>query len=115
MTFFISLLVATLAGLGTGGAGVLVTWLTLHEGMPQLAAQGVNLLFFLFSCGAALCIHAIRTPPFGKLLYVLVPAGLVGAFLGSKLALHLPTQLLRMLFGILLILSGVMGLFSKKE
>ena len=112
---FIAFGVAVLAGMGVGGAGVLVTWLTLVADVPQLTAQGINLLFFLFSSGAALCVHAVRTPVLGKLLYLLIPAGLLGAFLGSRVALWLPTAQLRGLFGILLILSGVMGLFAPRK
>ena len=37
-----------LAGsLGLGGGGVLVLYLVLALGMPQLKAQGINLLFFI--------------------------------------------------------------------
>ena len=43
----VPLLIATLSGLGVGSAGLLVAFLTLCEGMPQLEAQGQNLLFFL--------------------------------------------------------------------
>ena len=36
-----------IASMGLGGGFVLLIWLTLHDGMPQREAQGVNLLFFL--------------------------------------------------------------------
>lgn len=92
-----------------------VIFLTLIQNTPQLAAQGLNLLFFLFSSGAALCVHLFRTPPFWGLLLFLIPAGLLGAWGGTALALYLPQALLRRLFGGLLVVSGVIGIFSKKK
>ena len=38
---------AVAGALGLGGGGVLVLYLTLGMHMPQLRAQGINLLFFL--------------------------------------------------------------------
>ena len=45
IVFFI---IATLSGMGVGSAGLLVVWLTVFDSVPQLAAQGLNLFFFLF-------------------------------------------------------------------
>ncbi len=114
LTVLVTFLVALLSGLGVGSAGLLVIFLTLVEQTPQLQAQGINLLFFLFSSGAALCVHLFRTPPLWLLLLFLIPAGLLGAWWGTALALFVPQALLRKLFGWMLILSGTVGLFQKK-
>ena len=106
---------AILSGLGIGSAGLFVLWLTFAEKMPQLAAQGINLIFFLFSSGAALAIHAFRTPLLWKTIIYLVLFGLLGSMLGVQLATRLPQALLRRLFGMLLVLSGAHGLFSGKR
>lgn len=106
-------LVATLSGLGVGSAGLLVTWLTLVEKMPQMAAQGTNLLFFIFSSGVALTIHAFRTPLLWQSAIVLIVSGLCGSFLGVSLATLLPQALLRRIFGYMLIAAGVIGLFKR--
>ena len=115
LSFFVTLAVALLSGMGTGSAGLLVIFLTLVQGVPQLEAQGLNLLFFLFSAAAALCVHARRTPPYGGLLLLLIPTGLLGARWGTSLALHLPQALLRKIFGWFLILSGGIGLLRKRK
>ena len=114
LTFFVALAVALLSGMGTGSAGLLVIFLTLVQGVPQLEAQGLNLLFFLFSAAAALCVHARRTPPFWGLLPLLIPIGLLGARWGTALALRLPQASLREVFGWFLILSGGIGLLRKR-
>ena len=108
--FFLSLL----SGMGVGSAGLLVTFLTLVEQMPQLSAQYVNLLAFIFSAGASLFIHVFRTPLLFKCILFLLPAGLFGSLLGTRLALILPEQLLRRLFGYLLIGVGSIGIFGRQ-
>lgn len=110
---FISFAVAILSGLGVGSAGLLVVYLTAIEHQAQLTAQGLNLLFFLFSSGAALTVHLLRTPLLFGCILLLLPGGVAGSLLGTALAHRLPEALLRRLFGLLLILSGAAGLFRK--
>ena len=114
LRFFAALLIALLSGLGVGSAGLLVVFLTTVEQLPQLSAQGLNLLFFLCAGSAALCVHLFRTPILWGLLFILLPTGLLGAFFGTLLAPLLPRMLLRHCFGATLILVGVLGLFKKR-
>ena len=115
LTVTVTLVVAMLSGLGVGSAGLLVAYLTLVEGTPQITAQAINLLFFLFSSGAALLIHTLRTRLLWRYILLLIPTGLLGSFLGVYLAGVLPQQLLRRLFGILLIISGSIALFVRRR
>lgn len=114
-TVLVTFLVALLSGLGVGSAGLLVTWLTLVEKSPQIIAQGINLLFFLFSSGAALLVHVFRTPLLWRCIFLLIPPGMLGSLCGVWLTTILPQALLRRLFGILLIVSGTIGLFGTKK
>ncbi|MBQ3482840.1 MAG: TSUP family transporter [Clostridia bacterium] len=114
LTVLIAFLVAILSGLGVGSAGLLVIFLTLVEQLPQLTAQGLNLVFFLFSSGAALTVHLLRTPLLFGCIVLLLPGGLLGSFLGTSLAHLLPEVLLRRLFGLLLIASGAAGLLRTR-
>ena len=115
ITLFATFAVALLSGMGVGSAGLMVIFLTLVQGVPQLEAQGLNLLFFLFSSGAALCVHLFRTPPLWLLLVFLVPTGLLGAWWGTSLALYLPQALLRQIFAWFLILTGALGVFQRRK
>ena len=111
----LSFLVAILSGLGVGSAGLMVVFLTMVYDLPQLTAQGLNLLFFLFSSGAALLVHLLRTPLlFGCILFLL-PGGVLGSLLGTRLVAFLPEELLRRLFGALLIVSGAAGLLRQRK
>ena len=101
--------------MGVGSAGLLVVYLTWVEHLPQLTAQGLNLLFFLFSSAASLILHLLRTPLLYTCILLLLIGGIPGALLGSSLALHLPGDLLRRLFGWMLIASGSIALFKRKK
>ena len=43
------ILIGTLTGMGIGGGGLLVIYLTAVRGMQQLSAKACNLLFFIFA------------------------------------------------------------------
>ena len=110
-----ALVAATLSGLGVGSAGILVLYLTGAQGMPQLAAQGANLIFFL-ACGSISLLFSLRkTPPLWRYQPFLLLGGIPGALLGTALAATLPEGALRLAFGLLLILCGAWGLFGKKK
>ncbi len=114
ITLFVTFLVAVLSGLGVGSAGLLVVWLTLVEGLPQLAAQALNLVFFLSASGGALAVHILRTPLLWGCILLLLPGGFLGCFAGTGLALVLPRIWLQRVFGLLLIAAGALGLFSSR-
>ena len=118
MTFLLVLAafaVAILSGLGVGSAGLLVVFMTTVSQMPQLTAQGLNLIFFLFCSGASLTVHLLRTPILFGCVLLLLPGGLLGSYLGTLLAHAISQALLRRLFGGLLILAGLLGLFGRKK
>ncbi len=106
----VALVIAVLSGMGIGSGGFLVLYLTLAEGMVQLAAQGINLLFFLFSGGASLLVHMRKRRLFGNAILAMSTMGMLGSPLGSLAAAALPSELLRKLFGGMLILSGMLAL-----
>lgn len=106
----IALLVAVLSGMGVGGGGLLIVVLTLFTDTPQLLAQGINLLFFLFSAGASLLIHLRRRTIHYQAVALMAGAGIVGAYLGSRTAPLVQEGLLRWGFGCLLIIGGILSL-----
>ena len=96
-----------LAGLGTGGGSLLILWLTMVLGMEQPIARAINLLFFIPSALIA-CLFRWKQ---GKLeLKKVLPAiitGCISAGLFSMLSGILDLNLLKKLFGILLLITGV--------
>ena len=114
-TAIVWFVIAALSGMGVGSGGLLVIYLTLIEQVPQLTAQGVNLLFFLFASGASLLIHATRRTLYYRTVAVMGLLGAVGAILGSMSAAFLPADVLGKIFGTALILFGIFALRDRKR
>ncbi len=106
---------AVLSGLGVGSGGLLVIYLTLAENYEQITAQGLNLLFFLFSSGAAMFFHVMKRKINYSAVLFLVFFGLFGALLGTLLLKYLGGEAVRKIFGIMLIFSGVVTLKRQKK
>ncbi len=110
-----SFVIALLSGMGIGSGGLLVIYLTFMTDAEQLAAQGANLLFFLFSSGAALLYNIRKRNIYWTAVLFLSLIGILGALFGSFVAGIIPTEILRKLFGIMLTVSGVMALLKKEK
>jgi len=108
-----TLAIAVLSGLGVGSGGLFVIWLTMIEGLNAISARGYNLLFFVFSAGAALVFHALRKRLRARLVIFMAIFASVGTAIGALVGQHISADLLRKLFGALLVVSGGYTLFTK--
>ena len=114
----LSLIFGALAGCGIGGGGLLVIYLTLAKDADQLSAQGINLLFFVFSAAASLAVHLKKRKIDFSLVIPVSAYGIAGAYLGSRAAAVISPVILRKLFGGMLILSAAVTavkMFGKKR
>lgn len=108
----IAFLIATLMGMGIGGGGFLVIYLTLCLNFEQILAQGTNLVFFVFCGTGAVFIHLFKRK-ISLLQVILMSAlGSLGAWLFSRIVNHLDPQIPRIALGVLLIISGVIGIIK---
>ena len=115
ITIIAAAVAGVLSGLGVGSAGLFVLYLTLVLHMEQVAAQGVNLLFFLFSAGASLLLHVReRHIPWGLVVFLVICA-IPGSMLGTYWVSVVDGALLRRMFGGMLVVSGCMTLFKKQR
>ncbi|MBQ9745464.1 MAG: sulfite exporter TauE/SafE family protein [Clostridia bacterium] len=110
----VAFLVSALAGMGVGGGGLFVIYLTFARGADQLSAQGTNLLFFLAGAVPALAVHLRKRKLCLFAMLTVGLAGVCGTLLGAYLIAHTEPGLLRKAFGVLLLLSGAAVLFKKK-
>ena len=104
-----------LSGLGIGGGSLLILWLTIMLGMDQQTARSINLLFFLPSAVIAClfrwkqgCLNIRHVLP-GAI------AGCIAAGIFSFVGLNLDTRVLKKLFGVLLIATGIRELLWKPK
>lgn len=115
--FIVSFLIAVLSGLGIGGGGLFAVYLALFGDAPQLAVQGMNLLFFIFSAGASVTVQLYKQKIAFLSVAIMIVFGVLGVFAGVAAARVLPEEYLRRAFGIMLLAGGILSFRSsiKKE
>ena len=111
LSFCIGALVSVLSGMGVGGGGLLVLWLTFVSSWEITAARGINLLFFCVSALSALPLHAKRRMPDRRAAGLLLLSALPGVFLGQRIASVFSPDMLRHVFGYFLLSAGGYALF----
>ncbi|MCL2300088.1 MAG: sulfite exporter TauE/SafE family protein [Firmicutes bacterium] len=104
-----------LGAMGMGGGGILVIYLTLALGTPQLQAQGINLLFFLPCAAISLVINGLRRLVDWRRALWIALGGLPTTLLGLWIAGKIEIKWLGWIFAGLLIVIGGKELFSKQE
>ena len=102
-----------LAGIGVGGGSLLILWLTLVLEMPYPQARIINLLFFLPSAIVATIFRWKQGKLEIKKVLPAIITGCISAGLCSFLSSHLDLEILKKLFGGLLLITGVRELLYK--
>lgn len=112
MSLILPFLISALMGMGVGGGGLLIIYLTLYLHMPQLSAQGTNLLLFIVAGLASLPLHLKRRKikPWHVLLGVCF--GAIGSVLSSFYLGSLDPKYARISLGVLLIISGSITIYN---
>jgi uncharacterized membrane protein YfcA len=119
MTIFILLLIGLMAGslsglVGLGGGVVIVPALIYFLGMSQHMAQGTSLAVMLPPIGILAVMNYYKSGYVDmKSALILSGAFIIGGFLGSKVAIALPPQTIKKVFGIVVLLVGLKMIFSK--
>lgn len=111
-------LLGFLSGIGVGGGSLLILWLTIVLKMPQETARSINLLFFIPSALVA-CFFRWRQGVLDlKMILPGILSGCIAGALFSRIGAQLDTNLMKKLFGGILIAVGLRELFAgqrKKE
>ena len=117
-TLISAFLIAILSGLGVGGGGLFVIYLVLFTNIPQLQIQGINLAFFLFASTSSIIVHLTKRKIFWSAVAIMSISGTIGTLFGSLISIRTDENILRKIFGAMLIISGILSLksaFSKKR
>jgi len=111
----IGILTGVMAGmLGIGGAIIMIPALVFILGISQQTAQGTSLAVMLPPVGILAAYNYYKAGQVNiKFAIILAIFFLVGSYFGSKLALTLPQNVLKKIFGVLLLLVAIRMLFSK--
>ena len=104
-----------LSGLGIGGGSLLILWLTMVLGTDPMTARSINLLFFipaaLVACGLRIRKGDLKIKP---LLPAMI-AGCAAAAVFSWISAILNVEILKKLFGTVLIAAGLRELLYRSR
>ena len=104
--FFVSIL----TGMGMGSAGLIVIYFSSVRGLPQLEAQGANMMLFIASTLFSLVLQISQKIIKWKTVIIITFFGCVGTFAGFELAKRINGNTVKQCFSLLLIVSGVISL-----
>lgn len=113
------IIVGTAAGIlsglfGIGGGIIIVPALMYLCGFSQLKAQGTSLAILLPPVGILAFLNYYKRGEVNLKAGILICIFLViGAFLGAKLSAVIPANIMKKLFGILMLLISAKLIFSK--
>lgn len=112
LSVIIGFLSGIISGMGIGGGAILIPALTMIYGIEQKLAQGINLVYFLPTAVFALIVHIKNKNVDIKTAAIIGACGIVGAIIGSLLAMKLGGDALRRMFGIFLGLIGIREIYK---
>jgi len=118
MSWFFALLVGAvtgvLSGCGIGGGSLLILYLTAVAGVEQYAAGGANLLYFMCCAPTALISHIRHHRIEWQAVLWCTLCGVITSLAAAYVASIMSTDLLRRLFGVLLLYVGVREVCCKR-
>ncbi|HCT65258.1 MAG TPA: sulfite exporter TauE/SafE family protein [Lachnospiraceae bacterium] len=113
MYVIIGLLSGIISGMGIGGGAVLIPALCFFMNVGQQQAQSINLLFFIPTAVVAIIKHKKEGNIDFSLVKPVIIFGIVGAVVGSLIAVNMDGNILRKLFGGFLLFMGIWEIFKK--
>lgn len=102
-----------LAGLGVGGGSLLIIWLTLVVDMDPGKARTINLLFFLTAAGSVSLFRLRKGIIQWKEILPAIICGCAGAAIFSLIGRIVDQNILKKLFGALLLITGIRELLYR--
>ncbi len=120
LTVLILIVIGLMAGVfsgifGVGGAVIMIPALVYFLSMDQHTAQGTSLAVMLPPIGLFAAYNYYKAGQV-NIWYALIIAVsfIIGGYFGSKIALNLPDNLMKKIFGVFLLLTALKLIFSKQ-
>ena len=115
----LSIIAGFLSGLigsmGFGGGGVLIIFLVIFANVPQLKAQGINLIFFIPCAIVATIIYTVKKQIDYKKILPIIIGGAVGAIASGFVLSKINTSYLSKIFAVFLIIMGISSILRLKK
>ena len=103
------------ASMGVGGGMILIIYLTIFRHTDQLAAQGINLIYFIPIAVLSLILHTKNKLIEWKKILPSIIVGVFFAAAGAFTADAIGSELLRKIYGIFLLIVGLRELLTAKN
>lgn len=114
-TFAAAFITGVFASMGVGGGMILIVYMTVFQHMPQLNAQGINLVYFIPIAILSLIIHTKNKLVEWKKVWPAIICGVVTAIIGSYAAIYIGSDILKRIFGGFILIIGIKELFFTKK
>lgn len=114
-SFIAAFFTGIFASLGVGGGMILIIYLTVFAGFDQLAAQGINLIYFIPIAALAVAIHTKNKLIEWKKILPSIAVGVVLAAVGTYAAERIGSPMLKKIFAVFILLIGVKELLYKPD
>lgn len=99
-------------GTGMGGGTILILLLSVLANLDQHSSQAINLVFFILTTISAIIVNIKGKFIDFKLGFKIILYGIIGAVLGSKLAMTINSENLRKYFGFFLAIIAIYEIYS---
>lgn len=113
VTVIAGFLSGVIASMGMGGGAVLLIYLVVFAGAEQLAAQGINLAFFIPIGILSIIIYAKKGKIRFKTALPFAVFGFIGSIIGIFISKSVDSKWVRIAFAVFLIFLGLKEFFSK--
>lgn len=119
-TVFILIAIGLMAGVfggifGVGGAVVMIPALVYFLGVDQHTAQGTSLAVMLPPIGLFAAYNYYKAGQVNIWCAIIIAVTfMIGGYFGSMIAVKLPENLMKKVFGVFLILTALRLIFSKQ-
>ena len=114
-SFIAALLTGVFASLGVGGGMILIIYLTVFGGFDQLAAQVINLIYFIPIAIMSVMIQIKNNLIEWKKIIPSIIIGVIFAAAGTYAAEHIGSPALKKIFAVFILLIGVKELLVSKN
>ena len=112
MEVVFGIIAGIITSLGMGGGAILILLLTLFMNIDQHISQATNLIFFIPTAITSIIINVKNKQIDFKAGKDIIIYGIIGAIIGSFIAVDLPNQNWRKIFGIFLLIIGIFQVYE---
>lgn len=110
-----SLVAGTFSSMGMGGGGIMIIYFSLFTSIPQLTAQGINVIFFIPIALIAVIIYHRKKLIDWRIVLPFAGFGIISSLAGTFLAEIIGGDILSKIFGTLLLVMGARQLFARNK